>query len=64
MANDSMDRIIRFRELSKLLGGRSRTAIWRDEQAGRIPKHVVYGAKAVGWRLQEVLDHIKALGTG
>lgn len=57
------DRIIRFRELSKLLGNRSRASIWRDERDGRIPRHILCGARSVGWKLSEVLAHINALGT-
>ena len=37
-----------------LLARRSRTSIWRDVKAGRLPKPIRLGAHAARWRVADV----------
>lgn len=47
------DRIVREAE-RRAITARSRTAWWDDERAGRAPKKVKIGPRAVGWRLSDL----------
>ncbi len=47
-------------ELSRMLGGRSRSSIYRDVKAGRLPKPFKYGALNY-WRTHEVEAAVEAL---
>lgn len=49
-----------FKELRKKLGGRSRSAIYLDLQAGRLPPPVKLGGKLY-WPEDEVDSHVRAL---
>lgn len=51
-------RIIRKSELLERVGY-SDVQIWRMEKAGKFPKRVKLGPKAVGWVESEVSDWIK-----
>lgn len=50
---------ITLAELSRLLGGRSRSSIYRDIEAGRLPKPMKFGARLY-WNEAEVRDVIDA----
>ena len=52
-AGQGDDRPLREREMMKLTG-LSRTTIWRMERAGRFPKRVKIGERAVAWSEREV----------
>lgn len=52
--NDVVREIIRFPEVKRLTGGRSRTQIWRDVRAGKFPAPVQVGPNSVGWYRDEV----------
>ena len=43
-------RYIRPTELQKLLGYRSRQALWKARRRGDLPPAVKIGANAIGWR--------------
>lgn len=47
------DRIVREAE-RRVITGRCRTGWWQDERAGRAPKKVKIGPRAVGWRLSDL----------
>lgn len=51
---------LNFAELRKKLGGRSRSAIYLDLQAGRLPQPVKLGGKLY-WPEDEVDTHVRAL---
>jgi prophage regulatory protein len=52
------DRIVRVRELEGLVG-RDSVSIWRDERAGRFPKRLKIGPRAVGWLESEILEWLQ-----
>ena len=52
--DNTIREIIRFPEVKRLTGGRSRTQIWRDVRAGKFPAPVQIGPNAVGWYRDEV----------
>jgi predicted DNA-binding transcriptional regulator AlpA len=41
------------------LACRSRASIWRDVQAGRLPKPVAIGPQARRWRVEDVRAYLK-----
>jgi len=47
------ERIIRFPEISKMVG-LSRSTIWRREASGDFPKRVRIGKNSVGWKFSDV----------
>jgi predicted DNA-binding transcriptional regulator AlpA len=51
--------IIRFKELSKLLGGISRSSIDRWEKNKSFPKRIKLGLNSIGWNLEEVIQWIE-----
>ena len=53
------DRCIRREEVLARVG-LSYTTIWRMEKAGKFPKHVQLGPKAVGWMLSDVQKWLDA----
>ncbi len=53
------DRIIRFEELSKIVGV-SRVTIWRWEQEGKFPLRISLGPGSVGWRKSEIDEWIRS----
>jgi len=61
MAEASPREIIRIPEVSRLLGNRSRTQIWRDVRAGRLPAPVQIGPNAIGFYRDEIEARQKAL---
>jgi len=60
MSNDDPDRILRLPE-ALALTGHSKTPFYAKVKAGLIPKPVRLGAKAVGWRRNELLEYVRAL---
>jgi len=54
MSENSGREIIRIPEVSRLLGNRSRTQIWRDVRAGRLPAPVQIGPNAIGFYRDEI----------
>lgn len=46
------------KELSSLIN-RSRASIWRDVQAGRLPKPIAIGPQARRWRVEDVRAFLK-----
>jgi prophage regulatory protein len=48
------ERIIRFPELRKKIGGLSTVTVWRWEKEGTFPKRIKLGRNAVGWIESEV----------
>ena len=48
------DRIIRINEVIALVS-RSRGSIFVDEKAGRFPRRVKIGSRAVGWRYSDIM---------
>ena len=61
------EKIIRFPELQEMLGGVSRTTVWRWEKIGWLPKRIQLGPRSrgskgsKGWKLTEIKAHIKNL---
>jgi prophage regulatory protein len=53
-------RLLTLRALSDLLGGRSRSSIYRDLEAGRLPTPVRIGRRLY-WRDAEITAWIAAL---
>jgi predicted DNA-binding transcriptional regulator AlpA len=49
--------LVSARELS-LLAGRSRASLWRDVQAGRLPKPIAIGAQTRRWRIEDVRAYL------
>ncbi len=49
-----MDRIIRKKELLKIVG-LSDPTIWRMEGAGTFPKRIKLGGNSVGWNESEII---------
>lgn len=48
------ERILRFPELKKKLGGVSTVTVWRWEKEGNFPKRIKLGGNARGWIESEV----------
>jgi len=55
-----MQRYLKLDEVSQLLGGRSRSAIYQDIQAGRLPKPLKLGAR-IYWPEADLAEHLRAL---
>ena len=55
------DKLLPFNQV-KALTGLSRTTIWRYEQAGNFPLHVVLSSRCVRWKESEVLAWMQNLG--
>jgi prophage regulatory protein len=58
LAGDTLDRIIREKELLRLIPYSS-MHIWRLEKAGRFPARIHLGPARVGWSLREVEQWIE-----
>ncbi|TKF31282.1 helix-turn-helix transcriptional regulator [Enterovibrio norvegicus] len=54
-----MNRILRVKEISELLG-LSKSTIWRMRRDGLFPAPLKIGPRAVGWRESDVTDWIKS----
>ena len=54
-------RLLRWPEVSKRYGGKSRTQTWRDVRAGRFPAPVQIGPNSVGWWSDELDAHDETL---
>jgi predicted DNA-binding transcriptional regulator AlpA len=50
--------LVSAKELS-LLAGRSRASLWRDVQAGRLPKPLAIGPQTRRWRIEDVRAYLK-----
>lgn len=50
---DGTERILRFKEVQKLVG-LSRTTIWRKQQTGNFPQSIPLGVNSVGWYKTEI----------
>jgi len=50
-----MDRIIRKKELLKIVG-LSDPTIWRMEGAGKFPRRIRLGGNSVGWYESEIIE--------
>lgn len=48
------DRILRFPELRKKIGGVSNVTVWRWERDGHFPKRIRLGGNSAGWLESEV----------
>ncbi|WP_272007834.1 helix-turn-helix transcriptional regulator [Roseovarius sp. ZX-A-9] len=55
-----MQTYMTLKELSAKLGGRSRSAIYLDLEAGRLPKPIKLGGKLY-WRESDIDTHLDAL---
>ncbi|GGE57480.1 helix-turn-helix transcriptional regulator [Actibacterium pelagium] len=55
-------RLLTFKELGEILGGRSRSSIYRDVEKGRLPKPVHLGGR-VYWRSNEVEEFLGGLAS-
>lgn len=53
--------LVSAKELS-LLSGRSRASIWRDVQAGRLPKPIAISPQARRWSVEDVRTYLKGGG--
>ncbi|OMH28136.1 hypothetical protein BGP75_22065 [Motiliproteus sp. MSK22-1] len=53
------DRIVRIKEVQSLTG-LSRTSLWREERAGRLPSRVALCSGSVGWRLSDIQEWIRS----
>ena len=49
--------LVSAKELS-ILSGRSRASLWRDVQAGRLPKPIAIGPQARRWRVADVRAYL------
>ena len=45
-----------------LIVGRSRASLWRDVQAGRLPKPVAIGPQTRRWRIEDVRAYLEGDG--
>lgn len=61
---DKATKVIRFSELSKKLGGVSRSTVDRWEKAGSFPKRIRLGLNSMGWRENDVDVFIEKLEQG
>ena len=59
MTTTSQERLINITEVGEMLG-RGRASIYRDLDAGVLPKPVRVGS-SVRWPLSEIIAHIEAL---
>ena len=50
--------LVSAKEIS-LLAGRSRASLWRDVQAGRLPRPVAIGPQTRRWRIEDVRAYLK-----
>lgn len=50
--------LISTKELSYLTG-RSRSSIWRDVRANRLPRPIAFGPQARRWRLKDVRTYME-----
>ena len=57
LASMPAEALVSAKELS-ILSGRSRASIWRDVQAGRLPKPIVIGPQARRWRVADVRAYL------
>ena len=55
-----MQRYLTLNELRAKLGNRSRSAIYLDLEAGRLPKPITLGGRLY-WPEHEVADHLRTL---
>lgn len=55
-----MKRLLNFRELRALLGNRSRSSVYRDLEAGRLPMPVRIGGRLY-WRESELDNFVEEL---
>lgn len=53
-------KLLNFRELRCLLGGRGRTTVYRDVEAGRLPRPIKIGGRLY-WRDFEVIEFLKEM---
>jgi prophage regulatory protein len=51
--------LISFKEMSRLLGGISRSSIDRWESAGEFPKRIRIGENSVAWDFSQIQDWVK-----
>ena len=58
-----MQRYLTLREVSERLGSRSRSAIYSDIAAGRLPKPVKIGGR-VYWPEEDLAAHIRGMAAG
>ena len=50
------DTILNFNTMRPMIGGLSRSTVWRLEQEGKFPSHVrIFGTSRIGWRLPDVI---------
>ena len=56
-------RVMRWPELQQKIGGRSLTAVTRDEKAGKFPKRIRQGSH-VGWLEHEIDAYLLGLPRG
>jgi prophage regulatory protein len=54
------NRILRLSEVTRLTG-RSRASIYRDMAVHRFPRQVAIGLRAVGWRFQDIAEHLEKI---
>jgi prophage regulatory protein len=52
--------VFREKEVIEIVS-KSRTGIWRDERAGRFPKRVKIGIRAVGWLRSDLMEWLQGL---
>ena len=52
------DRILRVQEVEEVVG-RDSVTIWRDEKAGRFPRRLKIGPRAVGWLQSEIQEWLQ-----
>lgn len=57
LANLPSDALISAKEIS-LLVGRSRASLWRDVQAGRLPRPIAIGPQTRRWRITDVRAYL------
>jgi predicted DNA-binding transcriptional regulator AlpA len=53
--------LLSAKELSSLIN-RSRASLWRDVQAGRLPKPIAIGPQARRWRVEDVRAYLNGDG--
>lgn len=54
------DRFLSTREILVIIGGRSRTTLWRWVRDGQFPRARQVGPKSFGWLQSEVDDWIRS----
>lgn len=55
-----MIKFLSIQQLSKKLGGRSRSSIYRDIKEGRLPEPIHFGRR-IYWDEKALNDHLKKL---